>query len=523
MRAKHARLAAICLFSATIIGCKTIDQEPSLNNLASSDSTIPQDHQPSEESLADSGAPADTEATIAETDLWQRIIDGYQLNGEGLDHPRVKSHLNWFKKHPEYIDRVTKRGEPYLFHIVESLDKAGLPLELALLPIVESAFDPFAYSHGSASGIWQFIASTGNEYGLEQNWWYDGRRDIYASTDAAVAYLSRLHRRFNHDWHLALAAYNSGQGTVSRSMRRNVKAGKDTDFFSLKLPKETSAYVPKLIALAEVVRTPEKYGATLNPIANVAVITQVDTQGQLDLTQAAKLAEIPVDTIYKLNPGFSQWATDPNGPHKIVVPVDKVDSFTAALNELPKSERVKWVRYSVKPGDTLSEIASKHNTTQKVITSINNLNGSFIRVNQALMIPTAQSGDHQYTFAASNRAENKASKRSTTTHIVKSGDSFWSLSRKHGVTTRQLAALNSMAPKDTLRVGQTIYIPSNNPSRSTKVKRVHYKVRSGDSLSRIASKFGVTANDIVKWNNLDKKSYLQPGQALKVFVTVTGA
>lgn len=522
MPVKVARGAVTAAALYTLMGCQSFgikEQTPITqqadNAIATELSTV--------DNTATVQASPEPSAVVAEQDLWGRVTDGYQFADYGLDHPRVKQHLAWFKKHPSYVKRVTERGEPYLFHIVEQLDKQSMPLELALLPIVESAFDPFAYSHGRASGIWQFIPSTGTEYGLDQNWWYDGRRDIYASTDAAVAYLGRLHRRFNHDWYLALAAYNSGQGTVSRAMRKNRSAGKGTDFFDLKLPKETRAYVPKLIALAYVIKHPEQYGVEVTPVANEPVIAQVDIDGQIDLSQAAKLAQISVDQMYRLNPGYNQWATHPQGPHKLTLPIANIDSFTSAFAALPKDERVSWQRYSVKSGDTLSQIANKFNTTQGTISSVNQLSGSMIRVGQALMIPTAMTSNERYVHTATNRAASKASKRHTAKHVITKGDSFWSLSRKYKVSTRSLASLNSMAPGDTLRVGQTIHVPSASPMRNTQTKKVNYRVRSGDSISRIATKFNVKTTDLIKWNSLDQNRYLQPGQALKIFVTVTGA
>ena len=199
--------------------------------------------------------------------IWPRIRDGFAIDTH-LDHPWVQSELAWYSKHPEYLFRTMTRAEPFLHYILEEAEKRDMPTELVLLPIVESAYQPFAYSHGRAAGIWQFIPSTGKLYGLEQNWWYDGRRDIYASTQAALNYLQNLNKLFKGDWTLALAAYNSGSGTVQRAIRKNKKKGKPTDFWHLKLPKETRAYVPKLMALKELVENSELYDISLRCIPN---------------------------------------------------------------------------------------------------------------------------------------------------------------------------------------------------------------------------------------------------------------
>ena len=285
-------------------------------------------------------------------DLWERIRAGYQLNLD-YDKPRLSSQLRWYSSHLSYLDRVSKRGERYLHYIVTELEKAGLPTEIALLPIVESGFDPFGYSHGRASGPWQFIPSTGQVYGLDQTWWYDGRRDIIGSTQAAIAYLTRLNKMFDGNWLHALASYNSGEGTVMRAIRKNKKANKPTDFWSLDLPAETRAYVPKLIALAKIIKEPAKYNYETYFIANKPYFEVVNIGGQLDLAQAAEMADISIDEVYLLNPGFNQWATSPEGPHRLLMPVSKAKQFRTKLAEIPAQDRVTWVRYTVKAGDNL--------------------------------------------------------------------------------------------------------------------------------------------------------------------------
>jgi len=228
--------------------------------------------------ISESGEPLTTQ----ETDLWKRIGSGLTLT-RNISEKTTASKLAWFTRNQAYLDRVSGRAEPYLYYIVEELEKRNMPLDLALLPIVESAYNPFAYSPSRASGIWQFIPGTGKKYGLTQNWWYDGRRDIVTATDAALNYLQKLHQEFNGDWLLALAAYNSGEGNVGKAIRRNNKAGKPTDFFSLRLPRETRGYVPSLLAVAEIVSNPGKYKITLKPIANTRYFKQVDINSQIDL------------------------------------------------------------------------------------------------------------------------------------------------------------------------------------------------------------------------------------------------
>ena len=262
---------------------------------------------------------------MAPKDLISRMVAGFSL--ETPQDPRVEQELNYYRKHPRYIQRIQERAEPYLHFILEEIRKRDMPTEIALLPAVESAYRPFAYSHGRAAGMWQFIPSTGRIYGLKQNWWYDGRRDAVSSTLAALDYLQSLNKQFKGDWELALAAYSSGGGTVRSAIRRNKKKGSPTDFWSLKLPDETSVYVPRLLALVEVFRNPQEHGANLLVFPDEPYFETIDLGSQLDLALAAEMADLPIQDLYLLNSGFNRWATDPDGPHRLNLPLDKVERF----------------------------------------------------------------------------------------------------------------------------------------------------------------------------------------------------
>ncbi|MEO1303262.1 MAG: transglycosylase SLT domain-containing protein, partial [Myxococcota bacterium] len=319
----------------------------------------------------------------APQDLLERLRSDFSwpITGAG----RTDAQRRWYVRHPEYLNRVFERGRPYLHHIMAELEARGMPAELSLLPIVESAFDPFAYSHGRAAGLWQFIPGTGRRFGLRQDWWYDGRRDVVAATDAALRYLTYLAGRYDGDFELAVAAYNCGEGTVDRAIKRNRNAGKPTDFWSLRLPRETSSYVPKLIALADIVARPDAFGLTLPVIADEPAIASVATGGQIDLALAANLAGMDVEELYKLNPGFNQWATSPDGPHRLVVPTTQAEQLTTALADLPAAERMRWRRHKVTNGQTLSHIADQYGISQRTIRDANQLRGTLIRVGQYLM------------------------------------------------------------------------------------------------------------------------------------------
>lgn len=453
-------------------------------------------------------------------DVWQRIA--MQLQLPIPDDKTVDYYRTWYIKHPGHLEIVAKRAEPFLYLITEKIEQRNLPLELALLPIVESSFDAFAYSHGSAAGLWQFVPGTGKMYGLEQNFWYDGRRDVDAATDAALDYLTYLSNRFNGDWYNAIAAYNSGGGRVSSAIRKNTNLGKPTDFFSLDLPKETSGYVPKLLALADIIANQERYGVSLRAIANKPVLKLVDPEEQLDLAIAANYAGISVKELQSYNPAYNQWATAPDGPFQLLLPIDTVARFQQNVEE-NRGKGMKLVRYKVKSGDTLSVIATKHSTTTKVIQTANNLSGTSIRVGQYLMIPTSVKDEKAYALSASNRlAKTQSLTRGKykLTHTVRSGDSLWTIARANNVSHQALAKWNGMGPRDTLRVGQKLVIWKDSTDGAI-IRTVFYQVRNGDTLSDIAARFSVKTHDIVKWNDLANQKYLKPGQKLKLYVDVT--
>jgi len=469
-------------------------------------------------------------------DVWQRIRG--QLTFNVPENRRVAIQRDWYVKHPSYLNRVAKRAEPFLYYIVEELEKNNVPIELALLPIVESAFDPFAYSHGRASGMWQFVPGTGTRFGMKQNWWYDGRRDVIASTEGAIKYMKYLHKYFDGDWLLALAAYNSGEGRVRRAVKKNKSKGKNTDFWALDLPKETKAYVPKLLALADIIKRPEQFNLNLYEIANEEVISQVDIKSQIDLAKAATLADLSLTELQRLNPGFNRWSTDPDGPHRLLIPKHKVESFELNLAKLTKSDRLAWQRYKIKNGDNLGYIANKFHTSIELIRQVNGINGNQIRAGNHLLIPVAAKSLDSYILSQDQRIAKKQArpqKGLKITHTVVSGDNLWDIGQHYKVNGRKIAKWNGFAPRDTLKLGQKLVIwqkPSSSSKRAETarinssveqaiMRNITYKVRNGDSFARIADKFNVRISDIERWNSLSRTKYLQPGQKLKLSVDVT--
>ena len=282
-------------------------------------------------------------ASTHKNTVWERLLSLYSL--PDIKNPRIDRELYWYLDHPASLAILQQRAEPYLNHILDEIEAKNIPGELALLPVVESAFVPDAYSKADASGLWQFVPATGREYGLQQNDWYDGRRDIYASTKAATTYLKELSETFDGDWLLALASYNCGKGRVKKSIERNEYRNLPTDYWSLDLPDETEDYVPRLLAIAKLFAHADEYNVHLQHIPNRPYFEVVDIKSPLDLHKAAKLANTPLYAFLKLNPGFNRSSTAPQGPHRLLVPVAQAQAFKKNLAMLPYSERVTIKQY----------------------------------------------------------------------------------------------------------------------------------------------------------------------------------
>ncbi len=458
-----------------------------------------------------------------EADIWVRIQR--QLTFDAPEQQRLISQRDWYLRNPAYMERVAKRAAPFMHLIVEEIERRNMPLELALLPIVESAFDPFAYSHGRAAGIWQFIPGTARHYGLDINWWYDGRRDVLASTHAALDYLDALQKRFDGDWLHALAAYNSGEGRVERAIRANARAGKPTDFWSLSLPRETRAYVPKLLALADILKHHEQYQYSWTPIDNTPYLAVLEVSSQIDLATAAKHAGLTLKQLHHYNSGYNRWATDPDGPHRLLLPLANAEQLQQWLSTADQREFVQWTRHKVKSGESLLVIAKQYHTTVDAIRSANAISGNLIRAGDFLLIPVATRDLDEYSLSADQRlAATQATERGQfkIEHKVVSGDTLWDISRKYNVNLRSLASWNGMAPTDPLRPGKqlVVWLPQQRTEGAV-MRSIQYQVRAGDSLARIANRYNVTITDIEKWNQISRNNYLQPGQRLKLYIDVT--
>lgn len=446
----------------------------------------------------------------------------------GLNHAlnrRIQAQKNWYLQHPAFLAEVLGRSKPFLGYVIAELDKRNMPRALALLPVVESRYDPNAISKAGAVGTWQFMPATAQYFDIKMNWWFDGRRDVIMSTDAALTYLDQLQERFNGDWLLALAAYNAGGGTVNKAIRRNDEAGRKTDYWNLGLPQETKYYVPRLLALLEIIQDAEKHNIVLPHIATRPEVSPVNVGSQIDVTQLAQLSGISEVEFRALNPGLKRWAIDPQGPYVVLVPADRALEFRTALLSLPKDQLISWHRHKVRPGETISHIASRYKIPTREFQEMNKLSSSFIRVGQSVLVPKGENVDiarktsvQPLQTAQAGRSKASIVRTKNVDYKVQPGDTLWKISRQYNTSVQSIAADNQMPTRSPLRVGKTlkITVASAEPLAS---QRVNYQVKPGDSLYGIARQFKVSINEIADWNELDHKRYIKPGQKLTLFLS----
>jgi membrane-bound lytic murein transglycosylase D len=399
--------------------------------------------------------------TTAPDDLWQRIREGFAM--PDLDNAVVREKTAYYAARPEYLQRIFDRSRIYLYHIVEELEKRGLPTELALLPMVESAFNPMAYSRAHASGLWQFIPGTGRRFELQQNWWYDGRRDIVESTKAALDYLTFLYE-MHGDWHLALASYNWGEGSVARAIAKNRAAKLPTDYWHLSMPVETRQYIPKLQALKNIIANPGPLGITLDPIPNQPYFAAYTKLRDIDVQLAAKLAEMPVEQFIALNPGFSRPIIRAAVTPRIVLPADKVDVFHDNLTKHDGSSLVSWKTYHPKKGETFESIAKKFGMTLGQLKEVNGIGPRTRMVPDLLVVPSSRAALDTRKLPLMYAPPIPILMRRIF-HTVKSGETLASIARRYGVALEDMKRWN---PGTRVTAGQKVAVEVRAPVKKGK-------------------------------------------------------
>ncbi len=456
-------------------------------------------------SLTLSAAPA----YRATPTVWEVLRKQFMLD-HNVNRPEVQAQLKWLMSHPDYLKRFAQ-SEPYMYHILSEVRRRNLPGEIAIVPMIESAFDPFAYSGVGAAGLWQIMPETGTDLGLKRDWWIEPRRSIGPSTDAALKYYTYLNKFFQGNWLLVFAAYDSGEGNVARAVRHSGKSRHNANFWSLRLPRETKTYVPRLLALAEIIKHPSRYNVTLPNVMYQPYFQEVEIGQQIDLSHAAKLAGMSYQDLLQLNPGYNRWATAPYAPHTLLLPIHRTKVFLKSLARLPANERLGWSRHKIRSGETLSELAEAHQTTPEMIKKFNHLKSDMLKKNQYVLVPNQTHIKPSKRPAATTLPEPTIPENNTykVIHIVQKSDSFETLQRKYGATESAIRAWNHLGSQHPIQPGQELLIWKHQHAGG-------YVVKSGDSLSRIAYREKIPMKRLLALNPGIEKSLIKPGQTIQL-------
>jgi membrane-bound lytic murein transglycosylase D len=471
----------------------------------SSDNTVDYSILPAINTSAQSARRA---AWMDDGNLWHYIAARFTLPIP--KDPRIQQQLAFYSSHIDYLERVTERAKPYLHMIVADLQENKLPLELALLPIVESAYRPDAVSSSQAAGIWQFVRSTGAHFGLRRTVWYDGRRDIKASTDAAMQYFTRLRTMFNDNWPIIIASYNGGEGTLQNAIAYNQSRGLPTDFWDLtRLSKETANYPARLYALVIIFSNPEKYGFHPYPIPNQSVVTEIALHKSVNLNKLATLTGVSHDELYRLNPGFDKLITGPQ-TSKLLVPKGLADQFTPTALEEAEKSAMNWGRYTLRRGDNFHKLAYRYGCDVDELLKVNRLSSAYARPGETIIVPLG-------------RSKKLLASGADQLYTVRSGDSLWGLAHRFDMDLADLERINGLKSKDPIRPGQKLIVASRGGRRhvskkpsSSSTAPGRYVVQKGDTLWDVARRFSTTVQHLVAENRLDSSAPLKPGQVLMI-------
>ena len=442
---------------------------------------------------------------ITYEDIWEYILNNNPENKEAYINERILFYMNMHLKDADKFEQYLNDSYYFIYYVIKELEKEKLPLELALIPYIESNYDPFSISSSGAVGMWQFMPKTGRLYELNKTWWNEDRHDPYRSTEAAVDYLKYLYERFNQDVYLTLAAYNAGPTLLSRRINQNKRRGLETDFWSLNLPNQTKEYVPKYIALKELIFNSEKYELTLPEIPHKPVVQKIIIPGQVEVITLSEFLDIKPELLYKLNAGYTKWASAPKDQSIFYIPIEKYYLFESEDNPFRDTNQINWISHIVESGDSLWALASKYDTEVGIIKQINYLNNDLLSIGSTLLIPLSKSKSN--TFIPYEM------------HIVSEGDTLWDIARTYNLEVSDLANMNSINENSYLQLGQQLTIGNKNIHRNIESKKrtILYSIKQGDNLYKISELFDVTIKSIKDINNFEDDT-LMPGQIIKIAI-----
>jgi len=437
--------------------------------------------------------------------IWSYIKQNNKSKSEVILNDQVLSYMNMHLKDLDKFEEYLNDSYYFIYFVINELEDNNLPIELAILPYIESNYDPFSISSSGAVGMWQFMPRTGRLYKLNKSWWSEDRHDPFRSTEAAVSYLKYLYQRFDEDIYLTIAAYNAGPSLLDRRINQNKRKGDQIDFWSLNVPSQTKNYVPKYIALKELILNSDNYGIKMPEIPFEPVVQKIIIPNQVEILSLSEYLEIKPELLYKLNAGYTKWASAPKDESVFYIPIEKYSLFQSENNPFNDINEINWISHIVKRGDNLWDLAIKYDTEVKIIKEINYLNNDLLSIDDTLLIPLGKTKSNNFIPYEM--------------YIVSEGDSLWSISKKYNLEVRDLARMNSLNENEFLQLGQQLSIGNKNIHRNMESKKrtILYSVKQGDNLYKISELFDVTIRSIEEINNFDEAT-LMPGQIIKIAI-----
>ena len=445
------------------------------------------------------------EEEIVPNNIWEYMAansltnDNYVINEQTLLF--MNNHIKDIDKFNEYLNK----SYYFIYYVVQELEAADLPIELALIPFIESNYDPFSISPSGAVGLWQFMPKTGRLFNLEKSWWNEDRHDPFRSTHAAIGYFKYLFERFDNDIYLALAAYNAGPTYLDKQIRKNKRRGLETDFWSLNLSRQVTNYIPKYIAIREVIFNAEQYGILLPQIPLESVVKKVEIPGQVEILTLSDYLDIKPELIYKLNAGYTKWASAPKDKSIFYIPIEKGEMLDIPESPFENVNQINWISHIVVSGDSLWKLAAKYDTEVNIIKEINYIDKDLLSLNDVLLIPLSKTENNNFIPFEM--------------HIVSEGDTLWNIAKKYRLDINDLLRMNSLSKSSFLQLGQQLTIGNKNIHRNIESKKrtILYSVKQGDNLYKISDLFDVSVNSIKEINNFSS-SDLMPGQIIKIAI-----
>ena len=445
------------------------------------------------------------EKDVTYSDIWEYILQNNNIKNEVVLTEQILSYMNVHLKDLDKFEEYLNDSYYFMYFVINELEKNNLPIELSILPYIESNYDPFSISSSGAVGMWQFMPRTGRLYDLNKSWWNEDRHDPFKSTEAAVSYLKYLYQRFDKDIYLTLAAYNAGPSLVERRINQNKRKEDDLDFWSLNLPSQTKNYVPKYLALRELIFNSEEYGLKMPKIPYDSVVEKIVIDGQVEILALSEFLEIKPELLYKLNAGYTKWASAPKDKSIFFIPKEKYAQFVSQENPFNSINNINWITHTVKRGDNLWDLSIKFDTEVNIIKEVNYLNNDILSINDTLLIPLSKTKSNDFIPYQM--------------YIVSEGDTLWGIAEKYNLDLEDLAKMNSLNKNEYLQLGQQLSIGNKNIYRNIESRKrtILYSVKQGDNLFKISELFDVTINSIEEINNFNQPT-LMPGQIIKIAI-----